>query len=164
MPSISPGNLFTRFCSQFSRSLACSLYKKAQRGSVSRNSHQFATHVYGKTYIIFLLHIHLPSILANSQRLLATHLSVLLVVSLISECGRGCEEETPRDDGREEREAEEEEGVFVQFGSISRGEAPVESGGEGFGGEDGGHCVDAIADACKYLEFRVHAGHVKLGM
>lgn len=79
-------------------------------------------------------------------------------MALVSEGSGGSEEEGPSNDGKDEGEAEEEEGVAVEVGAVGRGERVWF---EGFGFK-GGHneetdCLDAVR-SCRSGLFHQHEG------
>lgn len=75
------------------------------------------------------------------------NLLVLAVVALVAEGRRGCEEERAGDDGGEEGEAEEEEGVLGEGFAVAGGEGIFEGCREGLRGK-GRHCGRAEGCGC----------------
>ena len=78
--------------------------------------------ILGRKPVILLLHVHPPPFLSDPQLLLLAHLPDLPVMFLVPQGSGGGEEKRACQDGCDEGEAEEEEGVVVQGGAVAGGE------------------------------------------
>jgi hypothetical protein len=88
-----------------------------------------------QTHIVFVLHIHLPPVLPQTQPLLLRDLLVLTIVPLVAQRRRGRQHEGSAYDCGNEGQAEEEERVFCERFAVAGGDGVWEGGFEGFGGE-----------------------------
>lgn len=91
IPSCSPFNLLTRFCSQSSRSFAANFCKRI---SISFEATIPAPKgIFREAYVVLLFHIDLPRILSNSQLLIFAKPLYSSIMFLISDrCGGGQKE------------------------------------------------------------------------
>jgi hypothetical protein len=138
-PSLSPGSLFTRFCSQSSRSFAASRCEtRAASAHASMSSHR--TGYTATTHVVFVPDVDLTSLSTDTELFLPGHLPHFSVVFLVSDSCCGGEHERAGDDDRDKGQPEEEKWAFREGCPVARRNGVCLGGRDVFLPREHAHC------------------------